>query len=302
MGLRIRTTGTAEKNLSDAQNDAQESLEKLTSGNRFTRSHPLPSEQARAELLQSHIRENNSYRRNAQDSLSLMEFADSNLSQMSNINIRMREIVNQAVHPDLSKVDRQSMFAEYQGLYEEIDRIANSANYNGITLLNYQSGNPQTLDIQVGRARDGKSEEKNKIQVEDLDSVRANPRDMGLVHAREILLNEDGVSVDDVLNNFEADDVTEINQSFDKVDSQIAQYRSKFGAAATRLHYTVQSLDTVEENLNATLSRLKDVDYATELTNLTRANILMKAGSMLIAQQHDVERQTILNLVKNVEH
>ncbi len=301
MGIRITANGILEKNISQAQNEVSESMEKLSSGIRFTRNNAMPAERAQSDSLTAKMREMNVYKKNASDGLSLTQFADSTLSELSNINIRMGELVTQSTNPTLSDKERQFLFIEYQSLYNEMDRQATTTSYDGDTLLNYQKGNHTEISFRVGSPAHDRNNDSNIIKINDLDQVKARPKDLGLKSAKDLLENYDGVSLEDVLDNFDADDTQELHTSFNEAREKISGYRGQFGAIATRLNHVLQSINIAYENISASNSRLRDVDYASEVTNLTRANILMQAGTSLLSQKQQLQGQTILTLISNMD-
>lgn len=301
MSIIITSTETIENNIARAQKESSESMERLSTGVRFTRSHPLPAERAQSDALSSKMREMNAYKRNASDGLSLTDFADSNLSEVSNINIRMRELVAQSIAPAISDKERQFLFIEYQSLYDEMDRIASSANYNGISLLNPQQGEASEILIRVGSPNLSDGKDLNVITIENLDQMQARPEDLGLSSARDLLEEEYGVSIDDVLDNFDVDTPDELSDSFQQAGEKISGYRAQFGATTTRLNYALQSIEIAYENISATNSRVKDTDYATEITKLTSATILLQAGTSLLTQKQQLQSQSILSLIRGSE-
>jgi flagellin len=283
MGLRISgSTGVIENNIAKAQKEANSALEKLSSGVRFTRSEPLPAERAVSDSLSSKMREISSYKRNANDGISLVQTADAALNEISNISVRLKELATQASSPALSDKERQFLFVEYKGLYDEIHRIAKTTSLNGATLLNGsdQSGR-ESVAFRVGAPSVNGDQDINLIRLDGLAAVDATPEALGLKNIDDFLDMEDGVSLDDVSDIFESS-LDSVSSSFDQAFLQIGSYRTKFGAMNSRLSSVMNVLDVAQENLSAANSRLRDVDYATELTNLTKANILVKAGISLI--------------------
>ncbi|MES2615586.1 MAG: flagellin [Bdellovibrionota bacterium] len=298
MGIRITGNQFIEGNIERAQKDSSTSLERLSSGVVFTRDDPMPADRARSDSLTTKIRNFSSYKRNASDGLSLMEFADSGLSELSNINIRMQELVTQSTNPSISDKERQFLFVEYQSLYDEFDRQALTANFNGQTLLDHKSGDRTEIDFRVGSTKEDDKKDVNLIRLENLDEVKARPRDLGLVSAKDLLDQDNGVSIDDMLDTFDADSVDELGKTFDKANEKMMGYRAKFGATTTRLNHAIASIDVASENISAVNSRVRDVDYATEVTNLTQANILLQASTSLLTQRQQLQSQSVLSLIR----
>ncbi|MBX9704322.1 MAG: hypothetical protein K2X39_09245, partial [Silvanigrellaceae bacterium] len=179
-------------------------------------------------------------------------------------------------------------------LYDEVDRISESTNYNGFYLLNGASDLKNSeLTFRVG----SQDTEENVIKIKNFDELDARPKNIGLISARGLVRQEEGVSIEDVTDCFELGDDTSTG-CFDQALSKISKFRAQFGALSSRLNSVINILDISYENLAATNSRLRDVDYATEIANLTKANILVRAGAGLIIQSQ-VPAQAALALIQN---
>lgn len=302
MGLRITGNGTVEMNLEKARRDASESLERLSSGVKFTRGNPMPAERAVSDSLSMRMRELASYKRNANDGMSLVQTADSALSEVSNIVIRLKEISTAASSPTLSDQERKFLFTEYQSLYDEVDRISQTTTFNGMDLLNGNSSSGEdrrsSIGIRVGAPSADGERDSNLIRLDNLSEIKSNTETLGLKSVRDLLSSGDGISLDDVEDIFESTSDT-VSSSFDGALERLAGYRSAFGAVSSRLSHVMDVLDIANENTAAAQSRIRDVDYATEVSNLTRANILVQAGASLLAQGN-VPAQVALTLINGL--
>lgn len=301
MGLRITPPGVIENNIERAQKQANTSLERLSSGVRFTRSEPLPAERSLADSLSSKMRELNSYKRNANDGLSLVQVADSALNEISNITVRLKELATQASSPALSDKERSFLFVEYQSLYDEIGRIAQTTEFNGMRLLNGNTGGSKTLSFRVGAPSKSNEDGRDQslVTLENLDTIVATPETLGLKSVGALLQNPEGISLEDVADAFESS-IESVSDSFNQAVETLAYFRSGFGAVGSRLTRVMDVIDTAYENTAAANSRLTDVDYASEIANLTRANILVQAGTSLLSQGN-LPATLALQLVKNLD-
>ena len=301
MGLKINTNAQIiESNLARAQKEVENSMEKLSSGIRFTRSEPLPAERAQSENLRSKEKQLAIYKRNASEGLSLTEFADSNLNEISHSNMRLKELVSQATNPSLSDKERQFLFVEYQSLYDEMDRVAQSTFYNGRSLLSQSfTGESDSVSFQIGPSVNAGGQDLGLVTIHGLNDISSRPEDLGLISAESLLDNSDGVSLDDLVDHFDVSDTSELGETFNEAHTKISDYRARFGAAESRLTSAINTINVSMENIAAANSRVRDVDYATEMSNLTRANILVQAGTSLLSQkQHG---QNILDLLKSLD-
>lgn len=304
MGLRITGhTMVVERNLQKAQKDAQESLERLSSGLRFTRGNSRPTERSISDSLSNKLRDVQSYKRNANEGLTLVNTADSALSEFSNITIRMKELVTQSTSASLSDHERRFLFVEYQGLYNELERIAKTTDYNSQPLLSESADGNRRIQFLVGDPRGALNEDGeslNRISVDNLDAIVATPQSLGLIDAAELLENEeDGVTIEDVEDHFDASP-TEVSSSFNTALDKIGEFRAQFGAVGSRLGHAMDVLNVQAENIQAANSAIRDVDYATEVANLTRANILVKASASLFSQA-SLPAKAALTLIQNLD-
>lgn len=302
MGLRITGNKAVENNVARAQRDHANSLEKLSSGINFTKVDPMPADRAISEGMGQKIREMSSYKKNANDGISLVQIAEAGLSEISNISIRLKELATQAANPTLSDKERKFLFVEYNGLYNEVERIARSTSYNGISLLTAgeDSRGRQGITFRIGSPVEGEDgNDASQVVLDNIEEVIATPLALGLKSVSSLLSNSDGISLDDVEDLFEAS-LDTLGGSFDTAFDTLNEFRANFGAVGARLGRAINVIDVGIENISAANSRIKDVDYASELANLTKAAILMQTGASLLPQIA-APAQAILSLIKNID-
>ncbi len=80
--------------------------------------------------------------------------------------------------------------------------------------------------------------------------------------------------------------------------SSVADTRAQLGAVQNRLEHTIANLAVYQENLQASESRIRDVDMAAEMANLTRLQILSQSGTAMLAQANQTP-QSVLQLLQN---
>ena len=154
MGLRINTNVAslnAQRNLTGTKWGLDKSLERLSSGYRINRAGDDAAGLAISENLRAQTRGLKQASRNAQDGVSLIQVAEGGLNEISSIMIRLRELAVQAASDTIGPVERQFLNVEYDQLVSEVDRIADSTEFNGTQLL---SGTGSVLDFQVGTRND----------------------------------------------------------------------------------------------------------------------------------------------------
>ncbi len=137
------------RNLSNTQNDISKSLEKLSTGLRINRAADDAAGLSISEGLRSQINGLNVAARNAQDGISVIQTAEGALTEVHSILQRMRDLAVQAGNDSNNAEARTAIKTEVDELGEELDRIAESTNFNGINLLN-GSWRCRSLTFQVG--------------------------------------------------------------------------------------------------------------------------------------------------------
>jgi flagellin len=150
MGLRINTNVPsliAQRNLRTTRSTLDRTLERLSSGSRINHAGDDAAGLAISESLRAQLRGLAQAERNAQDGISLVQVAEGAMAEVSNILIRMRELGVQAASDTVGDQERKYLNVEFSQLMEEIDRIAQSTEYNGTPLLN---GSSHTFEIQIG--------------------------------------------------------------------------------------------------------------------------------------------------------
>lgn len=276
MGLRINTNTAsinAQRNLMGTKLALDKSLERLSSGFRINRAGDDAAGLAISENLKAQVRGLKQASRNAQDGVSLIQVAEGGLNEISSILIRLRELGVQAASDTIGPVERQFLNVEYDQLVSEIDRIADGTEFNGTQLL---SGTGSILDFQIGTRNDP------NIDRLSFDASKADANSAAL-----------GVNLTSVADKASAQNgLTAIDSAIVSVSAM----RADFGAIQNRLQSTISNLAVSVENLSAANSRIRDVDVAEETAELTKNNILLNAGTSVLAQANQTS-QTALTLL-----
>ena len=277
MGLRINTNTAslnAQRNLMGTKLGLDKSLERLSSGFRINRAGDDAAGLAISENLKAQIRGLKQASRNAQDGVSLVQVAEGSLNEISSILIRLRELSVQAASDTIGPVERQFLNVEYDQLISETDRIADGTEFNGTQLL---SGTGSILDFQVGTRNDP------NIDRLSFDASKADANAAAL-----------GINLTSV-----ADKASAQNSliAIDQAIVSVSAMRADFGAIQNRLQSTISNLAVSVENMAAANSRIRDVDVAEETAELTRNNILLNAGTSVLAQANQTS-QTALGLLE----
>lgn len=265
MGLRINTNVpslVAQRNLRGTRGLLDRTLERLSSGSRINHAGDDAAGLAISETLRAQIRGLGQAERNAQDGISLIQVAEGGLVEISNILIRMRELGVQAASDTVGTRERKFLDNEFQQLMEEIDRIANSTEFNGNPLLN---GNGSSFEIQIGT--------RNNPLVDRIKLFDPYASNVNLVSL--------GINLAAVADKTSAQNsLSSIDQALNVVTSN----RAEFGAMQNRLQSVINNLNVNKENMMAANSRIRDADLAEETSEMTKAQILQQAGVSVLSQ------------------
>jgi flagellin len=267
MGLRINTNVaslTTQSALKKVTRRKENSLSKLSSGSRINKAGDDAAGLAISEKLKANIRGSQQAGRNANDGISLVQTAEGGLAEVSNILIRLRELSVQAASDTVGNKEREFADLEYQNLTQEIDRIAQSTDFNGTNLL---AGEGEKLDFQVGIRND---DFVDRISFEPSKSS-AKTEDIGM----------SGTNVADKVSAQE--NLSQIDTAINHINGN----RASLGALQNRLQITVTNLDTKAQNLSAANSRIRDVDVAEETAKLASSNILTSSATSVLSQANN---------------
>jgi flagellin len=245
----------ANRVLAQTGRDVSKSIEKLSSGLRINRAGDDASGLAVSETLRSQIRGLKQAQRNALDSISFIQTAEGSLQEVHSILHRLRELAVQSANSIYSEQDRALIQVEVSQLTQEINRIAETTEFNRFKILD---GSQESFQFQVG----------------------PNPGQSISVAMREMTAGAIGIS------GITMSTVSSANESLTRVDravDAVSKQRATFGAIQNRLEHVVSNLAVAEENLQAAESRIRDTDMAQEIVNFMRLKILEEAGvSMLV--------------------
>lgn len=273
---------------------AAKCLEKLSSGYRINRAGDDAAGLAISEKMRGQIRGLNQAARNAQDGISLIQTAEGALNETHSILQRMRELAVQAANDTNTTAEREKIQQEVNQLAQEITRIANDIEFNTMNLLggNLKTSGGTALTFHVG----ANSGQNVKLNIEAMDafslgvaSGTAAKFSGGVMTAKATVTK--GVNVSTQSGADAA--ITIINNALEKVSAQ----RSDLGAMQNRLEHTITNLKTSSENLQASESRIRDVDMAMEMMEFTKNSILQQAATAMLAQANQ-QPQTVLQLLR----
>lgn len=264
MGLRISTNVqslVAQRQLGLNNTAQKESLEHVASGSRINKAADDAAGLGISEKMRAQIRSVRQNVRNANDGISMVQVAEGGMNEISNILIRFRELAIQSASDTIGDTERGYIEKEVGQLKVEVDRIAGSTQFNGRKLLN---GEGEMLDIQVGQQN---SPEMDRIGF-----------DVSKLNVLSSALGVDGLTVADKVS------AQTSLETIDGAINRLVENRAELGAMQNRLVSTVNNLNIYDENLSQAKSRIRDVDMASETSELTKYNILNQAGVSVLSQ------------------
>ena len=285
--MRINTNITAlnsHRMLERSSMASARNLEKLSSGTKINRASDDAAGLAISEKMNAQIRGLKMASRNSLDGISLIQTAEGALNEVHAMLQRMRELAVQAANDTNQNVDRDAIADEIDQLIQEIDRIGNNTEFNGIELFNGSdvlvSGPPQVLGQKV-MIQNG----ANASQMVGIELYQMNAEKLNLTSGTTILIEVNSNSTANAA-------ITTLESAISKISEQ----RSKLGAYQNRLEKTIANLDNTAENLTGARSRILDTDMALEMSEFTKFNILQQAGTAMLSQANQ-QPQMMLKLL-----
>ncbi|WP_454123218.1 flagellin N-terminal helical domain-containing protein [Kosakonia sp. Marseille-Q7440] len=290
---------TTQNNLTKSQSSLGTAIERLSSGLRINSAKDDAAGQAIANRFTSNINGLGVAARNANDGISLAQTAEGALGEINNNLQRIRDLTVQAQNSSNSASDIDSIQAEVNQRMEEVNRVTTQTDFNGIKVLNTGTGS-SSYSFQVG----AKDNETISISLSSSNSYNLYNATGATAQTTGQTINGNARSTAaegfDVLKGTvssggatDGSPLADIDAAIKSVDSQ----RSLLGASQNRFESTITNLNNTVSNLSSARSRIQDSDYATEVSNMSRAQILQQAGSSVLAQANQVP-QTMLSLLR----
>ncbi len=255
------------RNLGTNQSNLSKNLEKLSSGYKINRAGDDAAGLAISESMRSQINGLNQATKNANDAIGLIQTAEGALTETHSMLQRLTTLASQSANGTYNSVARGNLQKEVSRLLEEINRISNDTDFNGVKPIS-----AGTITFQIG---------PTATETLALTTCGMAASDIGI----------NGITVSTLSGGNAA--ITSIKAAINKV----SDYRADLGAAQNRLEHTVNNLKVTSENITAAESRIRDTDMADEITAFTKNNILLQASQSMLAQSNSVP-QSILSLLQ----
>jgi len=311
--LQSNPTSTfAYSQLNKTQALLNKNIQRLSSGLRINSAADDTAGSAMATRMTNQIRGMHQANRNSRDANNLLATAEAGLNNIGDLLAQMRELSVQAATDTLNDTDRASIDLEFQSLKNELTRIASVTEHNGMNLLNgtYQTGTGEAVPVSLANTQNttgtyDQDQPGTYDQNGNADNLRGHWRiqigadnDVDSQHEFSIMNATDvGLEIDDdkVLTVDEARiAVTALDEAIDEVNRE----RSYIGSEQNKLQFTMSNLSSTINSIETARSNIEDVDYALEMSDLAKNQILVQSGTAMLAQANMVS-QNILQLLSN---
>jgi len=275
----------ADRSLKVTQTNLDKNMEKLSSGIRINRAGDDSSGLAVSEKMRAQIRGLNMASFNAQNGISFIQVTEGYLQESQDIVQRLRELAVQSANGIYTEEDRTYIQIEVSALIAEVDRVASHAQFNGMNLLTGRFSRPVGENIvtasmwfHIGANMD----QRTQVYIGTMTAKGLGVRNIG----------------DDTILSLSAPDSA--NRAIGTLDvalKKINKQRADLGAYQNRLEHAIKGINIGAENLQASESRIRDADMASETVTYTKNMILTQAGTAMLAQANQ-KGQTVLQLLQ----
>ena len=260
-------------------------MEKLSSGMRINRAGDDASGLAVSEKMRSQIRGLNQAAQNAQNGISFIQTTEGYLQETTDLMQRIRELAVQSSNGIYSDEDRMQIQVEISALVSEVDRIASSAQFNGMNMLTGRFAQPMGENVVTGSMWfhiGSNMDQRTQVFIGTMSAMALGVREIGSEEKLSIATPEDANRA-----------IGTIDEALKKINKQ----RADLGAYQNRLELTVKGLNGSAENLQASESRIRDADMASQMVEFTKNSVLQQAGTAMLAQAN-TQSQNVLSLLR----
>jgi flagellin len=263
MSLTINTNleaMNASRNLNNTENMLSDTMQRLSSGLRVNTAADDVAGYAISQSLQSQVNGLNQAGQNIQDAVALAQTAQGALNNINTMLQRIRELGVEYANGTTSKEDQEAISAESEQLVEEIKRVGETTQFNGVSLLNGK----EEIKFQVG------ANDKETIGVKAVELYKEIEKIKGVLEKGKEPLKE-----------------------IDEAIAKTSTLAGEFGSVQNRIQFTQSNLEVYSQNLTSAVSAITDVNMATEMTNFTKDQVLQQAGVSILAQANHLPDATL---------
>lgn len=258
------------------------SLGRISSGVKINSAKDNPNSIAQSERFRMQIRGLQMATRNTQDGISMLQTTEGGIEGITNSLQRVRELLVQA-GGTTTKTDKDTIQKEINQMLDGADDMANNTEFNGVKLL---AGGDNKGLVVIETVTGANVGEKIDIPKYDLTTK-------GLE-----LKTKNGTS-GELVNNIDVDKIDESLKLVDKAIDTVIGARSKFGALENRFESSYNSTIGIVDKIQSAESNIRDTDMAEEMIEYAKYNILIEAGTAMMAQANKIP-QDALRILENV--
>ncbi len=310
------------RNLNNSYNSLAKSVQRLSTGMRINSAADDAAGLAIREGMRSDISALNQGVRNAQDGISMIQTAEGALGVVDEKLIRMKELAEQAATGTYTNAQRLIIHSEFSAMAAEIDRIATSTDFNGVKLLDGNisvagnggqwtanntwsateglwtnssgwkevTGNATNGNITGGvkihfGAGNNRAEDYYFVRLGDMRTTSLFASSGTTVSSATSAANTIAVSTQHAAQIA----LEQLNTAMTRKENM----RASLGAVQNRLENTISNISIQSENLQASESRISDVDVATEMTNFTRNQVLTQSAVAMLSQANSLPQMAL---------
>ena len=268
-------------------NEANQSgnMSKLSSGMKINKSGDDASGLAVSEKMRAQIRGLNQASENASNGISFIQTTEGYLEETTDIVQRIRELAVQSSNGIYTDEDRMQIQVEVSQLVAEVDRIASQAQFNGMNMLTgrfAQSTGENTVTASMWIHVGANMDQRTQVYIGTMTASALGLRALG---TEQIISLEDPDSANRAIGT--------LDEALKKINKQ----RADLGAYQNRLEETVKGVDIAAENMQASESRIRDTDMASEMVDFTKNQSLTQAATAMLAQANQ-SSQNVMSLIR----
>jgi flagellin len=263
--------------------DITKDIEKLSSGMKVNKAGDDASGLAVSEKLRSQIRGLNQAERNIENAISFIQTTEGYLQETQDVLHRIRELAVQSSNGIYSDFDRMQIQVEVSQLIDEVNRVADHAEFNRMPILkgDFAKDAPEGKEMwfHVGANMD------QRIQVF-----------IGTMTAQALGIEQQQGTAEGRANIATP---TAANQAIGTVDvalDKVSRQRADLGAYQNRMEYAAKGVSIAAENMQAAESVIRDTDMAEQMVSYVKNQILIQAGTAMLAQAN-LKTQSVLQLL-----
>jgi flagellin len=263
MSLTINTNleaMNASRNLNNTENMLSDTMQRLSSGLRVNTAADDVAGYAISQSLQAQVNGLDQASQNIQDAVALAQTAQGALNDINTMLQRIRELGVEYLNGTTSLEDKEAISSETEQLVEEIKRVGETTQFNGVQLLKGE----EEITFQVG------ANDKETIGVKTIELYKEIEKIKGVLENGAEPLKE----IDDAINT-------------------VSKLAGEFGSVQDRIQFTQSNLEVYSQNLTSAVSAITDVNMATEMTNFTKDQVLQEAGVSILAQANQLPDATL---------